>query len=243
MRKILLLPLFLGIAAAITFAGLLITDSNFTTHDDDDALSVTPPLSVPFDDVAQKSELEIPPAIFTYYDTESVSDSLMAYGLLLSVPVPVTDHTISKYCTYYNGTSEKFESVSYCTTSGISDKNGITVGNFNLGGDISNPVVSITVLDPVLSIETGHTMPAMIFAGVIEGLVCDCWAEKKPGGFTSVLEWMSKSESILVENPDKTSLKSTIGGLADGVTVTLEATALSNGYQWSLVILQQQPPS
>ena len=39
-------------------------------------------------------------------------------------------------------------STSYCTTSGIVDSNGITVGNVNLGGDTSSPVVAVVALDP-----------------------------------------------------------------------------------------------
>ena len=232
MKTILMLPILLGAAAVASFIGLSLTSEDYQT---DDILSLQPT-----EEMQDSKAAPIPTAVFTYYDTETVSESLSARGLQLSIPVPITDHTISQYCSYYNEEKEKFETVSYCTTSGISNSVGITVGNFNLGGDITNPTMAITVLDPVASGITGQIQTAAIISGVIEGLVCDCWAEENPGGFASVLEWVDATETMLVGNSDRTSLKSTISGLADGVTVTLEATAISNGYQWSLVILQNQ---
>lgn len=231
MKIILALPILLGAAAAASFIGLSLTPEDYQA---DDTLALQPPKGM------QDIKAAPIPVAFTYYDTETVSDSLSARGLQLSTPVPITDHTISQYCSYYDEEKEEFETVTYCTTSGISNSVGITVGNFNLGGDTTNPIMAIAVLDPAASGITGQIQTAAIISGVIEGLVCDCWADEKPGGFASVLEWVDATETMLAGSSEKTSLKSTIGGLANGVTVTLEATAVSGGYQWSLVILQNQ---
>ena len=222
-RKIFLLPVVLGAAAGISFVGLLISES------DPGAVGPGP---------GEPGGAGVYDRTFTYYDVESVSKVLDARGISLSTPVPITDVTISQYCTYYSEESGGLVPVTYCTTSGMTDSNGITVGNLNLGGDTESPVVAIAALDPVppLSSGRGHAVP--ILEGVIEGLVCDCWAEKAPGGFQSVSDWVSRAESVLADGGDAPNLKSTISGLVPGVEITLEGTAVSNGYQWTLVILQ-----
>ena len=236
-RIVILLPIVLGVAAVVSFAGLLASESGMMQED--------AAVSIPADDSVT----------FTYYDIASVSDALDERGLSLSTPVPITDHTISKYCSYYDDTLDELASVSYCTTSGIVNEHGITVGNVNLGGDQVSPVVAVAILDPVQPIDSGRgEHAAAIFDGVIVGLVCDCWHEQSPGGFESVSDWMLEAERVIekqrqqqqqqqsVENtgelPVIPPLKSTITGLGDGVTITLEASVVPGGYQWTMIILQ-----
>ena len=210
-----MLPILLGAAAALSFVGLLASEH----------------------DVYEEAK-EPDNTVFTYYDIEKVSDALSKRGLTLSTPVPITDHTISQYCAYYDKTTDQLESFTYCTTSGIADSNGITVGNVNLGGSIHSPVVAIAVLDPVPSVDSGRGHAVGILEGVIESLVCECWEDEEPGGFESVHAWMREAESVLAAHPEPTPLKAEILGFAD-VDITLEAIAISEGgYQWTLVIQQ-----
>ena len=213
----LLLPIILGAAAAFSFVGLLATED-------------APPEVRPGPAVQG--------SVFTYYDIEAVSDELAARDLTLSTPVPITDHTIPQYCSYYDGASGKLETVAYCTTSGITDRNGITVGNVNMGGSTESPTAAIAVLDPVPPFHSGRGHADAVLVSVIEGLVCDCWAEEEPGGFESVQSWMNAAEIMLADNPDQSSLRSVVSGLA-GADIVLEATTVPGGYQWTLIILQQ----
>lgn len=224
MKKIVMLPILLGAAAAISFTGLLFSEMDPTIYDDlQDASTVSGG-----DDGANIQT-------FTYYDIEYVSAELKERGLHLSVPVPITDDTISQYCSYYDEDADRIKSVQYCTTSGITDTHGITVGNINLGGTVDGPIVALAVLDPVPPASSGRGHADVILEGVIESLVCDCWADKTPGGFQSVSAWMDAAESRL--SVDSSPLKSTITGLA-GVDIVLEASVTQRGYSWTLIILQ-----
>ncbi|MCE2497963.1 MAG: hypothetical protein J4F28_03040 [Nitrosopumilaceae archaeon] len=236
MRRIVMLPILLGAAAAVSFAGLL-ASGGLTAE-----LPASPQEPAP-------SLLDSPPPqqqqqvdlgrVFTYYDVERVSAELEARGLSMSLPVPITDHTIPQYCSYYDAAADGggLVSTSYCTTSGIVDTNGITVGNVNLGGDISSPVVAVIALDPVPPTGTSRGHADAIFESVIAGLVCDCWHEQEPGGFESVSAWMTKAESLLDDSEDGRPLKSTISGLG-GTNIILEAAPAPGGYQWTMFILQ-----
>ena len=224
MRRILLLPILLGAAAAVSFAGLLASGG--------------PTAELPPSPQQQQQQQVDLGKVFTYYDIERVSAELEARGLSLSQPAPITDHTIPQYCAYYDAEAGGgLVSTSYCTTSGIVDANGITVGNVNLGGDTSSPVVAVIALDPVPPIDTGRGHAGAIFESVIAGLVCDCWREQEPGGFESVSAWMAKAESLLGESADGRPLKSTISGLG-GTDIVLEAVPSPGGYQWTMFILQ-----
>ena len=227
-----MLPILLGAAAAVSFAGLLasggLTPELPASPSDSSTLSPPQP---------QQQQVDLG-KVFTYYDVERVSEELEARGLSLSTPVPITDHTIPQYCAYYDAAADGgLESPSYCTTSGIVDANGITVGNVNLGGDTSSPVVAVVALDPVPPTGTGRGHADAIFESVITGLVCDCWHEQEPGGFESVSAWMAKAESLLDDGEDGKPLKSTISGLG-GTDIILEAAPATGGYQWTLIILQ-----
>lgn len=231
MRRILMLPILLGAAAAVSFAGLLA--SGGPTAELPASTQEPAPLQQP----RQHVDLG---KVFTYYDVERISAELEARGLSLSLPVPITDHTIPQYCAYYDAAADGgggLVSTSYCTTSGIVDANGITVGNVNLGGDTVSPVVAVIALDPVPPTGTGRGHADAIFEGVIAGLVCDCWREQEPGGFESVSAWMARAESLLDDSADGRPLKSMISGLG-GTDIILEAAPAPGGYQWTMFILQ-----
>ena len=83
MRRILMLPILLGAAAAVSFAGLL-ASGGLTAE-----LPPSPPQQP-----QQPVDLG---KVFTYYDVELVSAELEARGLSLSPPAPITDHTIPQY--------------------------------------------------------------------------------------------------------------------------------------------------
>lgn len=212
-----MLPILLGAAAAISFVGLL--SSEDPAANDADAPAAGEPVV----------------RTFTYYDIEDVSAELDERGLHLSVPVPITDETVSQYCSYYDEDAGRMESVRYCTTSGIRDAHGITVGNINLGGTVDGPVVALAVLDPVPPASSGRDHADAILEGVIEGLVCDCWADKTPGGFESVSAWMDAAESR--QHAGSPPLKSTVSGLNE-TDLILETSVTQQGRLWTLIILQ-----
>lgn len=246
MRPVLLIPIILGAAAVISFAGLLATDNESTqqvqdssiTNDEKDKIVSNPPTSENDEATGTPQKRAFP--VFSYYNEESVRSMLDSSGMTLSYPVLISDHTISQYCSYYDDEEDKFETTAYCTTSAITDEKGITLGVFNMGGNAEYPTVTLAVLDAVKPMgSSGREDAETVFSSVIGGLICpDCWARERPGGFESIPAWMDAAESMLAENPEQSSLKSTISGFA-GVNITLEATTVTGGYEWTLVIRQR----
>jgi hypothetical protein len=71
---------------------------------------------------------------------------------------------------------------------------------------------------------------------MIETLVCDCWEEKRPGGFESIYQWLKTAEEHYLES-SQTTLKSKITGL-DQKQLILEITAKEEAYLWTLIIIK-----
>ena len=74
----------------------------------------------------------------------------------------------------------------------------------------------------------------IIYQTMIESLVCDCWEEKKPGGFESVSDWIDAAHSHHLEAKRITST-SEINGLAQK-DLLLEITTNTEGYLWKFIV-------
>ena len=59
--------------------------------------------------------------------------------------LPITDHTIGQYCTYFEKGLPR--SVEYCTTTAVLDYEGTPLGNIHIGGDTQSPVLAIANLE------------------------------------------------------------------------------------------------
>ena len=90
---------------------------------------------------------------FTYYDIEKIQDTLEEQNISVSAPTPITDHTISQYCAYFdNGLPQTVE---YCTTTAVLDFEGTPLGNINIGGDTQSPVMAVANLE-TSTLESNH---------------------------------------------------------------------------------------
>ena len=50
---------------------------------------------------------------FTFYDVEKIKLSLSEHNIFMSIPTPITDHTIGNYCAIRDNI---LSSINYCTT-------------------------------------------------------------------------------------------------------------------------------
>ena len=177
---------------------------------------------------------------FTYYDIDKVSEALSARGLGLTAISPITDSTISYYCSYHDRSTNNIRSTDYCTTSAVTNADGNTIGNINLGGDTVSPIMALAVVNPQKMSESLGRAPYidLIFESIIEGLVCDCWEDSIPGGFETISDWVDKAESMY--DVDSPTVKSTITGL-EGTDIILEVSTdkKSKASLWTLIILKQ----
>ena len=171
---------------------------------------------------------------FTFYDVEKIKLSLSEHDIFMSIPTPITDHTIENYCAIRENI---LSTINYCTTTAIQGPNGRSLGNISMGGTPDNPIMAIALVESSPLLDSKSNEIEIIFESMIENLVCDCWNEKQPGGFESVNAWIDAAKIKYAESSQTIPLKSTITGLSDE-TLILEITSKNDSYLWTLIILK-----
>ena len=211
MNKLILIPILLGIIVIVSVSLLSISENS------------SQPQSKPIYEID-----------FTYYDVEKIKTSLAKQNIVMSTPTAITDHTIKQYCTFFDDEIQR--SVEYCTTTALLDSDGVTFGNINMGGTTDGPIMALAIIDASPFLDSKKDEINNVFQTMIETLVCDCWEEKKPGGFESVSAWINTAEEKYAES-SQTTLKSKIVGLA-GMNLILEITSKDESYLWTLIVLK-----
>ena len=170
---------------------------------------------------------------FTYYDIEKIQDTLAEKNIVVSAPTPITDHTISEYCTYFdNGLPQTVE---YCTTTAVMNFEGVTLGNINIGGDTQSPVMAIANLETE-TLESNSDEVLAIFETMIETLVCDCWDEEESKDYESISAWIEAAHTFYSDSNGR-NIKSKIDNLGDS-EIFLEITSKENSVLQTLIILK-----
>ncbi|MBT5201684.1 MAG: hypothetical protein HOK63_07840 [Thaumarchaeota archaeon] len=171
---------------------------------------------------------------FTFYDVEQIQSTLALQNISMSSPTAVTDHTVNQYCMYFDGDVKK--TVEYCTTTSILNPDGVSFGNINMGGTVDGPIMALAIIDTA-DVYSSKNEVDFVFQTMIETLVCDCWAEKQPGGFGTVSEWIDMAIIKHSQSSNSAPLKSQINGLND-MNLTLEIDSKDGKYLWTLIILK-----
>jgi hypothetical protein len=171
---------------------------------------------------------------FTFYDVEKIKASLSEQNIFMSIPTPITDHTIENYCAIRDNI---LSTITYCTTTAIQGPNGKSLGNINMGGSPDNPIMALALVESSPFLDSKSNEIEIVFEIMIETLVCDCWNEKQPGGFESVNAWLDVAKIKYSESSQTIPLKSTITGLGNE-TLILEITSKNGSYLWTLIVLK-----
>jgi hypothetical protein len=171
---------------------------------------------------------------FTFYDVEKIKDSLSEQNIFMSIPTPITDHTIENYCAIHD---DVLSAINYCTTTAIQGPDGKSLGNISMGGSPDNPIMAIALVESSPFLDSKSDEIGIVFKIMIENLVCDCWNERQPGGFESVDAWIGAAMMKYDDSSHTVPLKSTITGLGDE-TLILEITSKNNSYLWTLIVLK-----
>ena len=170
---------------------------------------------------------------FTYYDMEKIQYTLVKQNIIVSFPTAITDHTINQYCTYFEKGLPR--TVEYCTTTAILDIEGNPLGNINMGGDTSSPVLAIANLE-TSSLESNSVEVFAIFETMIESLVCECWEDEKSEDYATIAAWVDGVQNFYIDS-DKRDIKSKIDDLA-GYEIFLEITSKDDSILQTLIILK-----
>ncbi|HJJ23541.1 MAG TPA: hypothetical protein OQH54_07515 [Nitrosopumilus sp.] len=169
---------------------------------------------------------------FTFYDVEKIKKSLSTQKIFMSSPTEITDYTISQYCPPL---LELQNPINHCATTAITDINGNSLGNINMGGTLDGPIMALAILD-TSDIFSEENVVDLVFQTMIETLVCDCWDDLQPGGFESIDAWLTTAAEKYTAS-SQTTLKSKIEGI-ENVNLILEITSKDESYLWTLIVLK-----
>ncbi|MGY5152067.1 MAG: hypothetical protein ACW9XA_07345 [Candidatus Nitrosopumilus sp. bin_6a] len=169
---------------------------------------------------------------FTYYDIEKIQDSLTEQNIFVSAPAPITDHTISQYCTFFE--DGLLRTVEYCTTTAVLDSEGTPLGNINIGGDIQSPFMAVANIE-TKTLNSNPDEISAIFETMIKNLVCDCWEEESVD-YPSITAWLEAAQKFYSDSNGR-NIKSKIDNL-HGHQIILEITSKENSVLQTLVILK-----
>jgi hypothetical protein len=208
MNKLILIPILLGIAVVVSL--LLISESP-----------------------SQPQSKSIYEMGFTFNDVDKIKKSLSTQKIFMSSPIEITDYTIDQYCPSF---ADIQNTINHCATTVITDINGNSLGNINMGGTTDGPIMALAIIDSSPFLDSKQDTVNYVFQTMIETLVCDCWEEKQPGGFESVSAWLNVAKDKYAESSKKT-LKSKIDGL-DNKKLILEITSKDKSYLWTLIVLK-----
>jgi len=185
--------------------------------------------------MSKNTSIETPENVFIYSDVETIQKTLATKNILMSSPSVITDHTVKQYCTFFDNKGVQ-QFVSYCVTTAILDSDGKPLGNINMGGNSIEPSMALAIIQTGPSFDSKTDDIEFIFETMIETLVCDCWAEKQPGGFESVSAWLHAAEQQYYDS-SQPALISKINGLNQKQLV-LEITSTGTSYLWTLIVIR-----
>ncbi len=208
-KKLFLIPIILGIAAVISVSLTFVSEESSESQS-----------------IYDKG--------FTYYDIEIIQTTLAEQNITVSTPVAITDHTVSKYCTFFENQLPR--TVDYCTTTNVLDSEGKTFGNINMGGDTNSPILAIANLETT-TLESNQDDVLAVIEVMIETLVCDCWEEEKSDDdLESISAWVDAVYNFYNDSGQR-NVKSQVDDLGTSV-ITLEVTSKENSILQTLIILK-----
>ena len=208
-KNLFLIPIILGIAAVLSLSLIFVSE--------------------------EPSESQSPSIYdqgFTYYDIETIQTTLSEQNITVSIPVAITDHTISQYCMIFENKLPK--KIDYCTTTNVIDSEGNPLGNINMGGNTNSPILAIANLETT-TLESNQDDVLAVIEVMIETLVCDCWEEEKSDDdLESISAWLDAVHSFYNDSGQR-SVKSQVEDLGTSV-ITLEVTSKDDSILHTLII-------
>src|SRR5574339_1031956 len=118
-----------------------------------------------------------------------LQQSLAKHDLHLSSSIKLfKSEDIEKYCSFFTD-AEKQRLVEYCTSTELKDKDDNFLGNIHMVGSVDEPKIAMVL------IQTDSEMSQLdsvitVYDVVVQSLICDCWAEQKPGNLENIGQWV-----------------------------------------------------
>ena len=169
------------------------------------------------------------------YETvnSDLKNTLIHQQINMSSPLKFsTTANINQYCNFLSNQTKQ-AMIEYCTSTELKDVNGNFLGDVNMIGSNTAPVLVIAAIqsDPVFS---NYDKVKTVFGDVINETICQCWNNSKPGGYTTLSDMMDALRTFHLngKQPNSTTHAVPLGG----VHFEIELTTNSNGYVWKLLV-------
>ncbi len=152
----------------------------------------------------------------------------------MSSPIEIIDYTLGQYCPSFADIQNPIE---HCATTAITDINGNSLGNINMGGNIDGPIMALAIIDSSPFLDSKQDVVNNVFQIMIETLVCDCWEEEKSDDdLESISAWVDAVYNFYNDSGQR-NVKSQVDDLGTSV-ITLEVTSKENSILQTLIILK-----
>jgi hypothetical protein len=182
----------------------------------------------------------IPTGISAYtleisYETvnSDLKSTLITQHINMSKPLKFsTPSDINQYCNFLSNQTKQ-AMIEYCTSTELKDVHGGFLGNINMIGSVTAPVLVIAALQSDPSFSNYNDIKT-VFEDVVNETICQCWDKTNPGGYSSLSAMMDAQRNFQVKGNQPTSTSHAIP--LGGVHFEIDITTNSQGYVWKLLV-------
>ncbi|MGI0073873.1 MAG: hypothetical protein ACREA3_08680 [Nitrosotalea sp.] len=169
------------------------------------------------------------------YETvnSDLTSTLINQHINMSKPLKFsTPADINQYCNFLSNQTKQ-AMIEYCTSTELKDAHGGFLGNINMIGSVTAPVLVIAALQSDPSFSNYNDIKT-VFEDVVNETICQCWDKTKPGGYSSLSAMMDAQRNFQVKGNQPTSTSHAVP--LGGVHFEIDITTNSQGYVWKLLV-------
>lgn len=207
------IPIAIGAAIAVLI-GVVIVASNFS--------------------LTQEPQIEQKEQPLTYLTiNELIKEKLESQKIHMSSPIKLSrQDDLQKYCSFFTDPAKQ-ELVEYCTSTELKDVHDDFLGNIHMVGSPNEPKITLVL------VQVNQTMGQIdsvktIFDATIQSVVCDCWAQQKPGGLDNIGQWVDGLQQFHQSDSKPHSKSNEL--VLDGKTMQMELSQNESGFLWQFFI-------
>lgn len=167
------------------------------------------------------------------YETvnSDLKSTLINQQINMSKPLKFSTPTdLNQYCNFLTNQTKQ-AMIEYCTSTELKDSHGGFLGNINMIGSVTAPVLVIVALqsDPLFS---NYGDVKTVFGDVVNETICQCW--DKASGYSTLSALIDAQRDFHVKGnqPFSTTHAVPLGGVHFEVDITTN----NQGYVWKLLV-------
>ena len=162
-----------------------------------------------------------------------IKEKLESQQIHMSSPIKLSrQDDLQKYCSFFTDPAKQ-ELVEYCTSTELKDIHDDFLGNIHMVGSPNEPKITLVL------VKVNQTMGQIdsvkiIFDTTVQSVVCDCWAQQKPGGLDNIGQWVDGLQQFHQSGSKPHSKSNEL--ILDGKTMQMELSQNEGGFLWQFFI-------